>query len=461
VAPPQPRIVFCTTCKGRVNHIAQTLPRNLLDNQDYGPLTFLLVNYASAGVQGENDDLVEYIRSHHMNSVRSGRLVFYDYPDNGPFKMAHAKNLSHRLGIREGADILVNLDADNFTHPGFADYIAHQFQRHGNNIFIWAGIVQGKGRRFRGCSGRISVTANAFLKAGGYDERWDTWSPDDKDFLARLERLGYHAHEMDQSYLESVPHGDGVRFREYPHANVDRSEEGPFGDVSFSIANCGRVGCGTVHRNFSYQSIELGTLPTRIFGIGLHRTATKSLNAALNILGFDSTHWGTPRKAKAIWDEMNIHGLASGYHGMRSSRTLEEHYATMDLPIPLMYRELDWSYPNSKFILTVRDEGKWLESVRKHWDYLQNPWRESWDNDCFTHRIHTELYGRKEFDPEIFLARYRRHNAEVKEYFRRNTPGKLLVLDVAKGDGWRELCGFLDKPIPSVPYPMVMSKEGS
>ena len=42
--------------------------------------------------------------------------------------MAHAKNMAHRLGIIEGADILCNLDADNFTGPGFASYIAEQMQ---------------------------------------------------------------------------------------------------------------------------------------------------------------------------------------------------------------------------------------------------------------------------------------------------------------------------------------------
>jgi hypothetical protein len=444
-------IAFVTTAKRRTSHVAKTLPQNLADNASYPDLKFILVNYASAGSEG--DDLVEYVRSHHMDDIRSGRLVFYDFPDNGSFRMANAKNLSHRLGIREGADILVNLDADNYTKPNFASYVARQFARFGQNIFLWAGAIKGKGRRLRGCSGRIVVTANAFLKAGGYDERFDTWGADDKDFLARLERLGYIAHQLDQNYLESVPHGDGVRFLEYPFANVDRAEEGSFSVMSYSIANCGRIGCGTVYRNFSYQPIELGTIPTRIFGVGLHRTASKSLNKALCILGFDSVHWRNPRTAKSIWDEMNIHALAPGHHGMRSSRTLEEHYATTDLPIPLMFRELDWSYPNSKFILTVRDEKKWLESVRTHWTYEYNPWRASWDNDCFTHKIHTELYGRKDFDAEVFLARYRRHNAEVIEHFRRSGPEKLLVLDVEAGDGWDKLCRFLDRPVPTVPYP--------
>jgi hypothetical protein len=453
-------IALCTTCKGRVSHLSQTLPRNLADNAAYPDVKFILVNYASTGHEIDTDNLADYVRTNHAAELRSGRLVYYDYPDPGPFKMSHSKNLSHRLAIREGANILVNVDADNFTHPGFAEYVAREFEEHGNRIFLWAGVVKGRGRRFRGCSGRISISSNAFLKVGGYDERYDTWGPDDKDFLARLERLGYTAHEMDQGYIESVPHGDGVRFREYPHAFIDRSEEGSFEGIGFSIANCGRVGMGRVYRNFGYQPIDLGTVPTRIFGIGMHKTATKSLNTALLRLGIDSVHWRNPRKARNIWDEMDIHGHPRGHHGMRSSRTLEQHYANNDLPIPLLYKELDWSYPNSKFILTVRDDQKWLDSVRRHWDYNENPWRASWDNDCFTHKIHTELYGRKEFDAEIFLARYRRHNAEVIEHFRKNLPGKLLIMNMDEGAGWRELCTFLDKPIPvGVEYPRKTRSE--
>ena len=427
----------------------QTLPRNLTDNASYPDCKFIVVGYASSGA---HDELINYLHTSCADAIDSGRLTFYNYPDIGPFRMAHAKNMAHRLGLREGADILVNLDADNFTQSGYADYIADQFSLN-PNIFLWAGVVQGKGKRFRGCSGRIVMTSSAFLKSGGYDERFDIWGPDDRDITARLQRLGYFAKEADQSYLESVPHTDAVRFREYPHANIERSEEATFNDIGFSIANCGRVGCGTVYRNFDPTPIELGSIPTRIFGIGLHKTATNSLCAALNILGLDAAHWRTPRIARNIWEEMSIDTPAKGHHGIRSSRTLEEHYATVDLPIALMYKELDWSYPGSKFILTVRDEHKWLESVRNHWDRDINPWRASWDNDCFTHRVHTLLYGRKEFDADIFLARYRRHNVEVKEYFRKNLPGKLLVMNVDRGDGWQKLCEFLDKRVPSVDYP--------
>jgi hypothetical protein len=119
-----------------------------------------------------------------------------------------------------------------------------------------------------------------------------------------------------------------------------------------------------------------------------------------------------------------------------------------------MYKDLDRRYPGSKFILTVRDESKWLESVRNHWDRTRNPYRDSWDTDCFTHYIHAKLYGWSQFDATVMLNRYRQHNATIKEYFA-DRPKDLLVMQVDGdySDGWKSLCGFLGAQIPDVPYP--------
>ena len=134
------------------------------------------------------------------------------------------------------------------------------------------------------------------------------------------------------------------------------------------------------------------------------------------------------------------------------SPTLERFYAASDLPIPLLYKELDRAYPNSKFILTMRDEVDWLRSVRDHFSYDKNPYRSGWDIYPFTNKLHEIMYGRTDFDVITFLERYRRHTAEVIEYFK-NRAGDLLVM---KEHDWPKLCEFLGKPIPDVEYPRKM-----
>lgn len=432
-------IVFCTTCKGRVQHIEQTLPANLKDAES-SDCKFLVLDYNST------DYLCDYLTS-FRDEIEKGKLVVYSFKQPGPFKMAHAKNMAHRLGILEGGDILCNLDADNLTGPGFAEYIAKRFTEATDEIFLWAKMIQGK--LAKGISGRIVVSARAFLNAGGYDERYSTWGPDDKDFQTRLRRMGYQACQIPPDFLLAVLHNNRMRFKEYPEAQTLMGEEQFHQEIYESentVVNWGRFGEGIVFRNLDFsRPITLGPLPTRIFGIGMHKTATTSLNKALKLLGVNSAHWKTAHWAKAIWEEMSASGRSS---------TLERSYALCDLPIPLLYRELDSAYPGSKFILTIRDEQTWIESVKKHWSPRHNPFRRQWDTDPFTHRVHKLLYGQKNFDAEIFLARYRKHNAEVVKYFAdRERENDLLVMDMDAGAGWPELCGFLNVPVPAIPYP--------
>lgn len=411
------------------------------DNPD---AKFVVVDY------GDTGELGTFFRTSYWPGIlRAGQLTVYNDPYADVFRMAHAKNMAHRCGILEGADILVNLDADNFTGPGFASAIAEQFNAD-HNVFLWAKMIRGV--LPRGIHGRIAVTRHAFLNAGGYDEKYDIWGPDDKDFNARLTRLGYEPREIDVRFLErGVPHNDKVRFREYPHAE-HQQKNGANGydrfDLSEStntIANFGKCGLGTVYKNYGGEPIELKPIPTRIFGIGMHKTATTSLHHAFETLGLDSAHWKNAHWAKAIWKEMV---------GQGRSITLEKSYALCDLPITILFRQLDKAYPGSKFILTVKDEQKWLHDVRDHWGYETNRYRYSWDKDPFTHKLHTLVYGQRHFDADVFLNRYRAHNAEVLEYFR-DRPGDLLVMDMDGGAGWEQLCSFLGCAIPEAEYPRI------
>jgi Sulfotransferase domain len=177
----------------------------------------------------------------------------------------------------------------------------------------------------------------------------------------------------------------------------------------------------------------------RVFGIGMHKTATTSLAEALGVLGYNTWHWGSAEEAQRIWQEMNANGR---------STFVERYDALCDLPITLLYEKLDGAYPNSKFILTIRDENAWVKSAKKHW---QRFW-DTWESSPFSHEIHQAVYGQIEFDEGIFRERYRRHNEEVMAYFR-NRPADLLVMHMDEGAGYGELCRFLKKPIPATSYP--------
>jgi hypothetical protein len=111
------------------------LPQNIKNNPEPN-VVFVLLDYCS------QDDLADYIYSTHAKELFSGKLVFYRYMAQHEFRMAHAKNMAHRLGILEGADILVNLDADNYTGPGFAKYIAETLGND-SDAFMWSRMIPG------------------------------------------------------------------------------------------------------------------------------------------------------------------------------------------------------------------------------------------------------------------------------------------------------------------------------
>ena len=111
----QPRIAFCTSCMNRLKHLQQTLPKNLADNHDYSNALFVVLDY------GDAQGIAQWIEGNLGRELETGNIVYYRFPDPKHFHMAHAKNMAHRCGLMENADVLVNLDADNFTGPGFAE----------------------------------------------------------------------------------------------------------------------------------------------------------------------------------------------------------------------------------------------------------------------------------------------------------------------------------------------------
>ncbi len=168
----------------------------------------------------------------------------------------------------------------------------------------------------------------------------------------------------------------------------------------------------------------------KVFGIGFHKTGTSSLAQALRDLGY---RVGGPN---GIHDP----NIADNVHEMALT-VANQFDAFKDNPWPLLYQEVDDAFPGSRFILTVRPTGDWIDSVVNHFGDETTPMRE-W------------IYGvgSPRGNEQTYVDRYERHNREVTEYFR-DRDGDLLVLDLANGDGWEQLCPFLGKRVPDVPFP--------
>ncbi len=172
----------------------------------------------------------------------------------------------------------------------------------------------------------------------------------------------------------------------------------------------------------------------KIFCVGLSRTGTRSLTAALCQLGYDARHFRYTRQALRLGPDGTL-GLDLAY--------FHDPDAFLDVPVSAFYPELDVAFPDSLFIHTVRDKESWLKSCERYGNRREDPEMES---------LRIKLYGAPTFDRDSFEKAYDKHVKGIESYFR-SRADTLLTLDVLGGEGWAQLCPFLGKPIPKLPFP--------
>lgn len=168
----------------------------------------------------------------------------------------------------------------------------------------------------------------------------------------------------------------------------------------------------------------------RVICIGMHKTGTSSLGLALLELGY-----------KVLGARTDLADLLLENQIDQVLETTEPFDALQDVPWALLFKELDQKYPNSKFILTKRNETSWLNSVSAHFADIEIP-------------LHRWIYGHgvAKGQEAVYLEKYRAHYKEVESYFK-DRPEDIISIDFAKGDGWPKLCNFLNKEIPNKPFP--------
>lgn len=169
---------------------------------------------------------------------------------------------------------------------------------------------------------------------------------------------------------------------------------------------------------------------TPVWCVGLPRTGTTSLIAALDILGYTAKH--NPR-----FEEL---------------KTLN---AAADNICAMHYRYLDERFSGSKFILNTRDLESWLESMRTIFSRGPIPH----DPRDIDHPQHEWLIARRmavcgtvRYDRRRLTEAYFRHQSDVLSWFQ-DRREQLLIMDVVRGDAWETLCGFLNLPVPDQPFP--------
>lgn len=173
--------------------------------------------------------------------------------------------------------------------------------------------------------------------------------------------------------------------------------------------------------------------------LSLHRSATRSTAALLRGAGLRTAHFiladmRDDYAARVAGRETDLDFVFAATEPL-----IAGYDAAADVPIPVLYRQLDRRYPDAKFLLVRRDPAAWLRSVRAHtagrplfvgekiqyWAYLPD-----------------RPLSLADIPDRDLLAAHAAHHERVAAYFAMH-PEKLLAVDLDDPSIASRIGGFL------------------
>jgi len=212
------KIAFCITCMNRLSHIQQTLAQNIEDNFLPDDVEFILMDYNST------DGLEEWVKALQKH-INIGILHYYKTDIPLHYNRSHSRNMAFRLA---NAEILCNLDADNFLGEGFAKYILHEFEKLGKDrIYITSSFQN------LDAFGRVCVRTSDFYNIHGYNEILAGYGNEDTDLFYRLQQSGLQLKPFsNKTFCRAIPHSHLERikneFRYKQYKSLYLSYESPY-----------------------------------------------------------------------------------------------------------------------------------------------------------------------------------------------------------------------------------------
>ena len=167
-------ISLCVPCMNRLHDLKRAIPSWIKAANASPPVEIAVLDYSSS------DNLERYFLS-----VREGnpldilsfqnRLMYNRDDRHDYYHMTHAYNLAVRLSSGE---YVVVMGADAILAENYIIRVRE---------FVAQGCIWMRGQRFKGI---IAIQRQEFIDAGGYDERLEFYSGEDKELEQRLQRRG-------------------------------------------------------------------------------------------------------------------------------------------------------------------------------------------------------------------------------------------------------------------------------
>ncbi len=191
----------------------------------------------------------------------------------------------------------------------------------------------------------------------------------------------------------------------------------------------------------------------KVFCIGFNKTGTTTIEYTLQQHNYKLNDQSKASVFIKDWKNRDFKGLV---------KYCKKYEAFQDFPFsfPYTYIALDQAFPESKFILTVRDSPEvWHKSITsfhgKLWGNGKTPTKSDLENAVRYYKgrpweVNRSIFKTPEDDPyneEILKRQYLEHIESVREYFRFR-PNDLLVVNVSNDEDYFKMCNFLNiKPV--------------
>ena len=196
---------------------------------------------------------------------------------------------------------------------------------------------------------------------------------------------------------------------------------------------------------------------SKIFVLGYNKSGTISLSQSLQILGYSVLHTGSNNFMEILMKFSNNLEL-----GMGILDGIDKYDCYLDYPIyePTVFSHIVDEYPDAKYISLTKNLDDYVDSaLRAKVRDIKNGNKNTWnwlgvgDEEVFRNY--------PEYQKEWVKRRTTfKHKSNLKHLSNLGNTENILHMNICDdGDGWRELCKFLNKEIPNIEFPYENKNE--
>lgn len=181
-------ISLCVPIMNRLDDLKETMPDRIANANSSPPVNIAILDYNST--DGLDTWVKDNLFGGKTSLARGSSLSYTKYDKRDYFHSTHAYNLALLMGAGEW---VILTPADVFVRDGYVNALRER---------IAEGCKWCNTDRKRRST--IAFNKAEFVAIGGYDERFETYGPDDIDIIERLERRGLKRGSIPDHFLKDI-----------------------------------------------------------------------------------------------------------------------------------------------------------------------------------------------------------------------------------------------------------------